>query len=96
MFHRIFVSIILILRSNFSVKHKVNDFFATTSKGTIMKIKSTRSFNVIPAAIIRIFLKLYLSNLLCKLSCVPLAIKTTIIVLFKILTLFHFKAVRYR
>ena len=39
-----------------------------TSKGTILEIRSTRSFNAIPATLIRGVFKLYL-NLLCKFYC---------------------------
>ena len=41
--------------------------FATTSKETIMKVRLTRSFNAIPATLIRDVFNLYLSNMLCKL-----------------------------
>ena len=34
-----------------------------------MEIRSTRSFNAIPAAMIRGVLNLYISNLLCKMYC---------------------------
>ena len=43
--------------------------FATTSKGSIMEIRWIRSFNVIPANIIRGAFNLHLSTLLCKLYC---------------------------
>ena len=43
--------------------------FAITSKRTITEIRSTRSFNAIPATIIRVFFNLYISNLLCKMYC---------------------------
>ena len=51
--------------------HKIVMFiiFATTSKGTIMEIRSTRSCNVIPATLIRGVLNMYISNLLFKLNC---------------------------
>ena len=34
-----------------------------------MEIRSTRSFNAIPATIIRAVFNLYISNLLCKMCC---------------------------
>ena len=43
-------------------------FFAITSKGTMMEIRSTRSFNAIPATLIRGVFNLYL-NLLYKIYC---------------------------
>ena len=43
--------------------------FYNTSKGIIMEIRSTRSFNAIPATLIRGVLNLYLSNLLSKMYC---------------------------
>ena len=51
--------------------HKIiiSIMFATTSKGTIMEVRSTRSFNAIPATLIRGAFNLYLSNLLRKLYC---------------------------
>ena len=41
-------------------------FFAITSKGTIMEIRLTQSFNAFPTTLIRGVFNLYL-NLLCKL-----------------------------
>ena len=43
-------------------------FFAITSKGTIMEIRSTRSFNAIPATLIKGVFNLYV-NLLYKVYC---------------------------
>ena len=43
-------------------------------QGTIMEIKSTRSFNAIPATIIRSVFNLHVSNLLCKMYCKYLCI----------------------
>ena len=49
-----------------SFKYNVYDI-ATTFKGAIMEMNSTRLFNGIPATIITGVFNFYLSNLLCKL-----------------------------